>query len=321
MKKVFVTGANGLLGTNLIHLLLEKGYLVIGLVRDHSKYQGRKNSHLQLLVGSLFDDFTEVLSDVDYFVHIAAVTSQDLLHLEDYLKVNRDATIQLLHQAAECKVKRFVFVSTANTLGHGSFDRPGDERHEYREPFSASMYAQSKMLAEKHLLSNQPIMETVVVNPTFMLGAFDTKPGSGKIILMGWRKKVVFYPPGGKNFVHVEDVAEGIVNSFTQGKTGERYILANENLSYKEFFARLNLIANQNPVMIKIPRHVLLGIGLFGELLRMFSIKTNLSLVNMKILCTMNYYSNKKSIKELKMHYRPVDMALADALKYFNKKA
>lgn len=319
MKKVFITGANGLLGTNLIHHLLDKGYFVKGLLRDPSKYLGRKGPNLQLVTGSLFDDFTEALADVDYVVHIAAVTNHNLLDVEDYLKVNKDATIHLFHAAAACNIKRFVFVSTANTIGHGSIDKPGDENHDAGKPFSASMYAQSKMLAENHLMRHQHAMETVVVNPTFMLGAFDTKPSSGKIILMGWKKKVIFYPPGGKNFVHVEDVAEGIIRSFTRGKSGEKYILANENLSYREFFNRLNLIAKQQPVMIKIPRLILLGCGIFGELLRKFRITTNLSLVNMKILCTSNYYTNKKSIKELGLNYRPVDVAISDALDYFIK--
>ena len=175
-------------------------------------------------------------------------------------------------------------------------------------------------MAEDHLLNHKHIMEMIIVNPTFMLGAYDTKPGSGKIILMGWRKKVIFYPPGGKNFVHVEDVAEGIIKCIEKGRNGEKYILANENLSYKEFFNKLNVIANQKPVMIKLPGIKLLGIGIFCELLRVLGIKSKMSLVNMKILCTTNYYSSKKSITELSMRYRPVDLAISDALNYFNNK-
>jgi len=317
MKTVFVTGVNSLLGTNLTHLLLSRGYVVKGLIRQKHKYKGYHNSGLQLIEGDLFDDFTRVLSDVDYVVHIAAITCQNLLEYTDYRKVNGSATIQLFHAAAKCNIKRFVFVSTANTLGHGSMDRPGNENDPVREPFNKSLYAKSKKEAETQLLNNKQMMETIIVNPTFMLGAFDTKPGSGKIILMGWRKKVIFCPPGGKNFVHVEDVADGIINCIENGRNGEKYILANENLSYKDFFTKLNAISNQKPVMIKIPSTFLLGIGIFGDLMRGLRIKTNLSLVNMKILCTNNFYTNKKSVAELGMNYRSVESAIADALTYF----
>ncbi|PKP53588.1 MAG: dihydroflavonol 4-reductase [Bacteroidetes bacterium HGW-Bacteroidetes-1] len=319
MKTVFVTGINGLLGTNLTHLLIKEGYHVKGLIRDKKSFMGNHNSGLQLVEGELFDDLTKLLYDVDYVVHIAAITSQNLLDFTDYWKINCNATIQLFLAAAKCRVKRFVFVSTANTLGYGSIENPGNESDPVRLPFSNSFYAQSKMVAENYLLSHPQKMETIIVNPTFMLGAFDTKPSSGKIILMGWRKKVIFYPPGGKNFVHVEDVADGIIKCIEKGRNGEKYILGNENLSYEEFFKKLNHVASQRPVMVKIPETVLTGIGFFGELLKAFRIKTNLSLVNMKIICTNNYYSNNKSVAEIGIHYRPVDCAIMDALNYFKK--
>jgi len=317
MKSVFVTGVNGLLGTNLTHQLLHQGYFVKGLVRDKSRYKGQNDDRLQLIEGDLFDDFTKVMDGVDYVVHTAALTCQNLLDYNDYWKINGNATIQLFHAAAKCNVKRFVFVSTANTIGYGSLDAPGSEEVSIRQPFCSSYYAKSKKETEEYLLKNKHILETIIVNPTFLLGAYVSKPGSGKIVLMGWKRKIIIYPPGGKNFVHVEDVAQGIIKCFHNGRSGDRYILAGENLSYKDFFKRLNAVADQRPVMIKLPAGILIGIGVFGELLRMLGLTSNLSMVNMKILCTGNYYSNKKSIKDLGMTYRPVDYAIAAALKYF----
>lgn len=321
MESVFVTGANGLLGTNLIHLLLSRGYMVKGLVRDKLRFVGNDNPNLQLIEGDLFDDFTKVLTKVDYVVHTAALTSQNLLNYADYWKINSNATIQLFHAAAQCNVKRFVYVSTANTIGHGSFESPGTENETAREPFASSFYAQSKKAAEAHLISHKHMLETIIVNPTFMLGAYATKPGSGKIVLAGWKKKVIFYPPGGKNFVHVEDVANGIIHCIKKGCNGERYLLANENLSYKDFFTKLNKAANQKPIMIKLPGFVLLLVGCFGEFLRGLKIATNLSLVNMKMLCTANCYTNAKSETELGMHYRPVELAINDTLNYFKEES
>jgi nucleoside-diphosphate-sugar epimerase len=319
MKSVFVTGVNGLLGTNLVHLLLNRGYLVKGLIREKSRYKGKVSPNLQWVVGDLFDDYTKELLDVDYAVHCAAIICQKKLCYNDYYKANVNATVQLFQAAASCKVKRFIFVSTANTVGYGSFDKPGHENVPIREPFSYSFYARSKKEAEDYLISHNHRMETIIVNPTFMLGPYDTMPSSGRIILLGWRRKVIFYPPGGKNFVHVEDVAEGIIKCLESGRAGDKYILSGENLSYLDFFRKLNAVATQNPVMIKIPAFILRGAGLFGEFIRGIGIKSYLSLVNMKILCVNNYYSNQKSVSELGMRYRSIDLAIADAINYLSK--
>jgi dihydroflavonol-4-reductase len=317
MKTVFVTGASGLLGTNLVHLLTERGYFVKGLVREKSRYKGIRHPNLQLLEGGLFDDLTKVLTDVDYIVHIAAVTSQHLIDYADYWKVNGHATIQLFHAAVKCKVKKFLFISTANTLGHGTLAVPGNEHEPAMEPFSASLYARSKKMAEDYLFSQKEKMDVVIVNPTFMLGAYDTKPSSGRIILMAWKKKVIFCPPGGKNFVHVEDVAEGIIKCIEKGRSGEKYLLANENMSYKDFFQKVNKLTGYKTLMVRMPETVLNMLGALGELLRRLGIKTSVGLVNMRILCAGNYFSNAKSVSELGLTYRPVDQAIADAVNYF----
>jgi dihydroflavonol-4-reductase len=320
MKKVLVTGISGLLGTNLTETLIENNYFIKGLIRDKTKFEGKNHLNLELHQGNLFDDLTSALNDVDYVIHIAAETNQNLIYYRDYQKTNYDATIQLFNAATYCKVKKFIFVSTANTLGFGSLTDLGNETKKIKSPFTSSFYAKSKLETEEYLLQKSDEMEVLIVNPTFMLGAYDTKPSSGRIILMGWKKKILFYPPGGKNFVHVKDVASGIIKSLEKGKNKEKYILANKNLSYFEFFEKLNLIANQNPIMIKIPKPVLIGLGYLGDAIRLLKIKTSISSTNMRALCIDNFYSNEKSIQELGINYRHTEVAINDALKYFESK-
>ncbi|CAM1369159.1 NAD-dependent epimerase/dehydratase family protein [Tenacibaculum xiamenense] len=317
MKHVFITGINGLLGTNLCHELLAKGYYVTGLVRNKNSYKGNTHENLSLIEGQLFDDFSSLFKKIDVVIHVAAVTDQGLLNYYDYWSINCNATKQLFNTAIICSVKQFIFVSTANTLGYGSLKELGNEKSEVSSLFRQSYYAKSKIEAEKYLIRNKHKIKTIIVNPTFMLGAYDSKPSSGKIILMGWNKKVIFYPPGGKNFVHVKDVATGIINAINKGVSGEKYLLANKNLSYKEFYEELNYVANQNPIMIEIPKKILVLLGFLGNLLRKLRVKSDLSLTNMKILCIENYFSNKKSIQHLDMKYQPIESAVNDAIDYF----
>ncbi|WP_459210370.1 NAD-dependent epimerase/dehydratase family protein [Aquimarina rhabdastrellae] len=318
MNNIFVTGINGLLGTNLSHELLHQGYHVKGLVRKLSSYKGNTHKNLQLIQGTLFDNFVDQLEHIDCVIHAAAVTDQSLYNYDSYWQINYNATIQLFHAAIKAKVKKFIFVSTANTIGYGTKETSGNEKYTIKAPFNTSFYAKSKLEAEHYLLQHNHDIEVIIINPTFMLGPYDTKPSSGKIIFMGWKKRIIFYPPGGKNFVHVKDVAKGIIKSIIKGKNGEKYLIANKNLTYQEFFKRINTLAFQKPILIPIPKRCFYLAGIIGDLLRLLKINTNLSSNNMKALCIHNYFSNTKSVQQLDMTYLSIDTAILDAIQYFS---
>ncbi|MDH5032928.1 NAD-dependent epimerase/dehydratase family protein [Chryseobacterium cucumeris] len=317
MKKVCVTGATGLLGTNVILKLLQNGYSVTAQVRQKSSWLGEENENLKLVEADLLCDISVYLTDMDCIIHVAAETRQNLIRYDEYRKVNYEAVVNLFTHAELMGVKKFLFVSTANTLGFGNTAFLGSEKAPQIYPFTHSLYAQSKLEAEEYLLKNSKNTDVIIVNPTFMIGAYDSKPSSGKIIFWVWKKKLIFYPKGGKNFVHVEDAANGVVNAVEKGKNGEKYLLANENLNYREFFKKVNRITRQNPIMIPIPNKLLSFLGLIGDVLRKFKIKTDLSSSNMKALQISNYYSNQKSIEELGVQYQPIDKAIEDAVQYF----
>lgn len=314
---IFVTGTTGLLGTNVIIKLLKDGYFVTALVRKKGNYLGQKNENLRLIEGDLFSDVSLYLDGISCFIHIAAETRQDLLTYEDYKKINGDAVVHLFSQAEACKVERFLFVSTANTLGFGSLEKLGNEKTVQQYPFTHSFYAQSKLETENYLLQNKKTTAVVILNPTFMIGAYDYKPSSGKIIFWAWKKKLIFYPKGGKNFVHVEDVADGVIGAVRYGENGEKYLLAHENFTYKEFFRKVNIITQQNPMMIPVPDSVLFFLGLLGDFLRKCKVKTNLCSVNMKALRINNFYSNKKSVDDFAIKYQPIEKAIDDAVTFF----
>lgn len=318
MKRVLVTGANGLLGRRVVDLLLSNGYKVRGLVRVLSRFEGPKDDNLELVCGDLTNISPEIFKEVDTVVNTAAVTAQDILSFRPYWINNVEATISLFRNSAQSGVEKFIFVSTANTLAHGSKDEPGDEEKEFKPPFNASKYAISKKITENYLLRSRSEMETVIVHPTFIIGPGNRLSGSGRMIHYGWGKKFIFCPTGGKNFVHVDDVAQGIVNCIAKAQNRQKYLLAGENLDYKTFFKLLASFGNTHPIIITIPSFLLMLAGIVGEILKMLNIRTDMSIVNMKILCIKNYYSNTKSVRELGMQYRTIKQALADSLLHFN---
>lgn len=318
---VFVTGANGLLGVNTILELLSRGYEVKALVRKKSKFTFFEHPALEVIEGNFNEELAmeKALKNCKFVIHSAALTQQNLTSYNSYRKVNVEGTQKLLNAAIKNKVKRFIYVSSANTIGYGSSEHQGEERLPMKAPFTKSFYALSKMEGQQLAFSKLKQIEVVTVNPTFMLGAYDSKPSSGRIIQMAYDKKVQFYPPGGKNFVHVADAAKGVVNALKKGKSGETYLLAGTNLSYRDFFLLVNEQTNQQPLMIQLPEFILHVAGAFGNIVRKLGFKTDLSSPNMKALCIRNYYSNQKSVEELGLQYQPVEKAIQDALDWFKE--
>src|SRR5699024_2385150 len=148
---------------------------------------------------------------------------------------------------------------------------------------------------------------------TFMLGKYDTKPSSGAIILRGYKKRLILIPPGGKNFIHVKDVAEAICNAITRGRNKECYILAHENLSYKAFYRNLCEVTGQKSRIITVPAFILSMLGIVGSVLLNFGIKNRFHYNNMAIVSEDTFYGNAKAKSELDLGSTAIAAAIKDA--------
>lgn len=321
MDKVFVTGANGLLGTNLVLKLTKQGFTVCALVRNKNSFIKPNLKNLTLIEGDLgnLKQLKNQMKGCQYVVHIAANTSQNLLKVEDYYETNVQGTQNIIGACIENQIKKLIYIGTANTYGYGSKSNPGKEEYPMKSPFTKSLYALSKNQAQKIVDKAVIQLNITTLSPTFMIGAYDSKPSSGRIILMALNKRFVFYPSGGKNFVHVSDVANAIIKAFDLNQSGQKYILANENISYKDFYQKVVSLNNQNTILIPVPDFLLRFIGLIGDFLRCLEIKTDISSVNTKVLTINNYYTNTKVKEELEIKFTSIEEAIVDSLEYFHE--
>lgn len=323
MKKILITGANGFLGANLVRML-SKEYEVRIIVRQNANLEALEGLELDIIYGNIDEaqDVSKAVIGCHYVIHSASITEQTGITFEQYERINVNATKHIVNACLEQKIEKLIYVSTANTIGPGSMNEPGTELNGFSYFKANSGYINSKYLAQQFVLEQvlQKKLPAVVVNPTFMLGTYDPKPSSGKIILYGLRKKLLFYPPGGKNFVHIQDVCHGIINALESGKTGNCYLLAGENLSYKHFFKTLNKISGQHPLMIKIPSFVLKFGGSFSYFIEKINKKPQrLTPSTAYLLCQNNYYSGNKSERELGVKYKTTHEAISDAYTWFKK--
>lgn len=320
--KILVTGANGLLGHHVVMQLLERKHDVNIIVRSKKKIYFDV-SKVTVVEGNFTNEETlrKAAQQCEAIVHLAAVTATNLLRYSDYKPVNVDGTALILNIANELNIKNIVFVSSANTIGYGTINHLSDERASIEYPFTESYYAQSKVEAEKLVISASKIPDNhfIIINPTFMIGAYDAKPSSGKLMLMGYRKRWMFVPNGGKNFVATADVAAVVCNALTEGKSGERYLASGINLSFQEFYQIQSRVGVYKQKVFLIPELLLVLAAKLGDLLRVFRIRTELSSRNINQLTICEYYGNDKARKHLRQPSTPIERAIKEALYWFER--
>jgi hypothetical protein len=104
------------------------------------------------------------------------------------------------------------------------------------------------------------------------------------------------------------------------GRNGEIYLLANENLTYKEFFSKIEYVNKKKLIKIGIPKFLLLFLGILGSCLEIVLFKPlSLNYTNAKLLNLDNYFHSKKAIKEIQLEDTAIDKALEIAIKWFKE--
>ncbi|WP_143307175.1 NAD-dependent epimerase/dehydratase family protein [Chitinophaga vietnamensis] len=324
MNKVLITGASGFLGSNLTRELYRLGYEVKVIVRPAADLKGIADIPCEIFFGNIDrqQDVMQAVEGCDIVIHAACITDQWAIPFEEYERINFTATRYMADACIAHGVTRFIYVSTANTIGPGNKQLPGTELNGFTLFHANSGYINSKYLAQQYVLEQAAArgLPAIVVNPTFMIGPHDVKPSSGKLLLYGVKKKILFCPPGGKNFVHIFDVCQGIISAIEKGRIGDCYLLAGHNLSYREFFRMVQQSAHTSGILITIPAALLKLAGMAGSLLeRLTRISVKLNNTSAFLLCLDNYYSGKKSERELMIRYTGMEEAISTALTWFKE--
>ena len=323
-KTVLVTGANGFLGSHLTHELLRRNYQVRAFVRPGSNCQTLAGLPITYCEGDIreSDSLERAIDGCDALIHAAALAQVNPARSPAIWAMNLAGTETTIEVAHRSGIKRFVYVGTANVFGFGTREQPGTEATPFAGQGYGSDYIDSKRAATQTV--QQAVQKlglpAVLVHPTFMLGPLDAKPTSGRMLLELFRGKVIGYPVGGKNFVHVRDVAVATVNALTQGRIGESYILGNENMSYQESFHLMARLLGVAPPRWPIPP----GLArLYGFLCDAWARATGQpGQLNSAMIAVANdghYFSSQKAITELGLPQTPIAEAIRDAFDWFKK--
>jgi dihydroflavonol-4-reductase len=362
--RILVTGATGFIGSRLLARLSVECDQIRIFRRSKSSPESVKNIKFEDFIGDVTnrDDCMRAAKDCDYAFHLAASVSYwDKLRQEQY-DINVNGTKNIVEACLAHKVKRLIHTSSIvaiGCLGSGLHNllleqnrkkanyeslTPipiADEDTEYNlAPLDIS-YCDTKHQAELEVQKGVAQgLDAVIVNPGAVFGPGDVRRFKGHLYgSIVWTK--FFYVGGGIATVDVDDVVEGHIRAWKKGRTGERYILANENLTFREISGVIDdIIAchcacppafwrkesrrlagrRGNLLKIRIPTPI---IFLFAHLATWFSKLTGtkpIATIPMAKFTRVNlFFSNEKACKELGLQFKPFRESIERAIGWFQE--
>jgi nucleoside-diphosphate-sugar epimerase len=261
--RVVVTGGAGFIGRAIVKHLVDRGDEVVALVRDPAKASHLPSERVTLVQSDLSDQeaLCRSMAGADAVIHAAGSYRIGIKKSErDAMwDANVGATQRVLDAAVSAGVPRIVYVSTANVFGdtHG---KVVDEtyRRDEGEGF-ISFYDESKFRAHEAALARiangAPV---VIIQPAQVYGPNDHSGATEQIDgAYHGRLRYKVFPTMGFGWVHVDDVAAGILAALDKGRVGESYVLAGEPRRMAESLVVAARAGGRKPPRLTLPTRLL----------------------------------------------------------------
>lgn len=316
-KHAIVTGATGFLGQHLVSLLVEQGWHVTALCRDHFK-AAHLPEGVQVVQGDITDaaSLARLPAGADAVFHTAASTNTWHRRNAEQEKINLQGTVNVLKMAREKGAGRFIHTSSVVVYGtnvhevHEDLPKEGDQ--------SWINYVRTKTLAEKHVLAETATgsMQAVVLNPTHIIGPGDTRNWARLIKMLAGRKLPAI-PPGAGSFADVRSVAAAHIAAFEHGRAGHNYLLGGDNLDFAQFIQLAAEKLAVKPPRLALSEKSLMRIARLKDWLSRFSGKEPDMTPESVALISHRYRAiSSKARDELGYSSLPVSESLDDCIAY-----
>lgn len=318
-----MTGAAGFIGSHVVRELLAAGREVRAALRPGEDDRSLVGLDVERVAADVRDPdaVRAAVAGCDRVFHLAAVYALWLPDRRLMYDVNVTGTQNVLWAALRADVERVVYTSSIAAVGVPSGDTPADEATEFDQVGRTNDYVLSKWLAEeaaKGFAGNG--LPLVIVNPAFPFGARDRAPTpTGQILIDVLTGRLPGVFDAGFNAVDVEDVARGHLLAEARGRVGERYLLADRNVTMREFVELVGRVAGVKVRTRRIPLRLATAVGdlLDWRADRWTRRPPRLSGAALRYAGQSLYYDNRKAREELDLSFTPIEESIRKAVEWF----
>ncbi|MCC6500694.1 MAG: NAD-dependent epimerase/dehydratase family protein [Anaerolineales bacterium] len=322
--KILVTGATGLLGYHLCRNLVERGHRVTALWRASSNASILNGIKVDRALGDVTDSASmeAAARGQAVVIHAAAHLAYWSKERDVQNRVNIEGTRNVVAACQRAGVQRLIFVSSIAAVGFPARGQPpADESFPFNLGHGKLNYAITKKRGEEIVLNGcKSGLDAVIVNPATLFGELGEHYRGSEWVEKIRNRRLASYYSGGRNLVHVEDVVNGMVSALERGKTGERYILGGENLTYKEVARKAAERLGKKILLIPVPPAVT---GILSSLDPLFSVAGRRPPVTREVHFTASqfqYFTSAKAEQALGYTFRPYSEIIEDILNWHDQR-
>nr|VFK29139.1 MAG: dihydroflavonol-4-reductase [Candidatus Kentron sp. MB]VFK74687.1 MAG: dihydroflavonol-4-reductase [Candidatus Kentron sp. MB] len=313
---IFITGATGFLGKELVKVLSHTKHTLHCLARETSDIAHLKEAGARIIIGDVThkDSLRQGMEGCQWVMHLANIYSFWEPDRSVFQRVNVDGTRNVMECAMDAGIAKVIHVSTCATYGCPA-QSPFTEDSEPGQPLSE--YARTKHIGDEIAwkLHQEHGLPIVMILPAPILGAGDPK-ATGQYVsdLLNRRLPATMLHDASMTFVHVLDVAVAILKAAEkEGNIGERYLLGKYRLSVREMNEMVRDISGVSLPIFSLPDFLVMPTaGLFTLMANTFKIPPpwGMSVDQIRSIQTGIYFDGMKAEQELGITYTPLYNAI-----------
>lgn len=319
-----VAGASGFVGSHIVRQLVAEGRKVRVMLRKSSKQDAMQGLPVEIVYGDVLDpaSLRSAMQGCGTVFYSVVDPRFWLTDPAPIYRNNVEGLVNAMDAALETGIKRFVFTSTMGTLGINP-DGPVTEDIPFNWLDRAPTYIKARLEAENRMLEycREKGLPGVALCIANTYGPDDYQPTPHNHAL--WdvaRGKMPIGFDVGQPTVDIRDAAKAALLAEKHGRIGERYIIANEYVRNRDFYAMATAICGNKP-----PKIIPYGVGYalawtIEGVMKLLRRKDYLvSTDAMYLSDVFREMDNGKARRELGWNPRPLSETVKDAITWFQQ--
>lgn len=309
--KVFVTGATGFIGGNLIKEAINRSWEVTVLIRKTGQSSIFKGKNIKFVLGSVEnpDCFKDKLNGIDLVINCAGALPYRKLSDREYFLTNVLGVENLLSICKKSGVKKVIHLSTTGVYTD-------------RKDIYSKTKLEGEKIVKKYISAG---LKTIIIRPTIGYGPGDTRPGF--LDLFRLVSKGIFIPIGkGDNYFHtiyVGNLVEAILLAAKNSAAdGQDFIIGDDPCpKMNDILGAIYRLFGKKKPRVYLPKSVALAAAVFFDLAARWGLPVPLNTKRVKFVTEETRFNIDKA-KNL-LGYSPkvsLDKGMKETFNWYKNK-